>query len=350
MKLSRISGFEEVIGIGVGTSLAIVCTLVLMGGPKLLDMSSSIPPLGEATAAPTDPYRRAEPTAADAPAEPQKTALAEDTQGANSPVPALEAAPKLLKPPVSPQSEGTVLEQLSDLNTEVNRNPDSVPAPAERPALIKTASLVVLPRQRPAAPQQQAEARVLNATFAGAEVSGDETNVTTEHAPDEGADAASQTAATDAASPDPDMTSAELAGDGTETAESFSPDAQRDSKTSETADAARAETSGKAIGGPATPWAVIHYSGANARDAATALADRLREHGIDDVVLTEVASPITFNQLRFFHETDADIAGDVLGFVTEAAADREFKLADFTRFRPQPKDGLLEIWLKSDAE
>ena len=105
--------------------------------------------------------------------------------------------------------------------------------------------------------------------------------------------------------------------------------------------------------GTAVPTAsriVIHYpAGAESGELAQRLADQLRRSGRPDVELRPVAFEVGTASVRYFRVEDrvaAEKLVNALGpFLQFQGRPAPTAPVDFTDFRPQPRPGLLEIWL-----
>lgn len=96
----------------------------------------------------------------------------------------------------------------------------------------------------------------------------------------------------------------------------------------------------------------VHYN-ATDEGAARAFAKRLEQHGFEVAELRSLDLPIARGTVRFFHESDTWPARTLQVLLSDWAAGRDLRSAahpgDFSRFRPLPERGHLEVWLPTPS-
>ena len=282
MRLSRNSGLEEIVGIGVGTACAIFCTLLLVAGTKLFDMGSSIPAIDvSSNTSPSDIYNSDNLETASEVRERQRAQVNRS-----------EETSYRLKPPVSftPDLEEFAREAEASAEKSVAVLTPAETATENDPVALPIPTDFMLPRARP--------------------------------------------------SPLPEYVLASLQAQSTNQDDASESSVPSANVSGEMVSAAQASTV------PVVPWAVIHYSDESLADSAKILRQQLIGEGISDVSIRKVRSPVNFNQIRYYHESEADLATRLEQAISSTDTG-SFKRSDFTGFRPQPKAGLIEVWLGS---
>jgi hypothetical protein len=94
----------------------------------------------------------------------------------------------------------------------------------------------------------------------------------------------------------------------------------------------------------------VHHSATPPQAAvATDIAGQLRGGGLNVVGIRNIQGTVSTGSVRFFFPADRDAAVELAEMLSrlyrERNDPREFRLLDFTRYTPKPREHTLEIWL-----
>lgn len=87
---------------------------------------------------------------------------------------------------------------------------------------------------------------------------------------------------------------------------------------------------------------VIHYPERGGYERSEELARLLRALGAGEVETRPVRYPVERQSIRYFHAADRNVSGDIGDLIGGGG---RATVADFTFFRPLPRNGTIEVWL-----
>jgi hypothetical protein len=105
----------------------------------------------------------------------------------------------------------------------------------------------------------------------------------------------------------------------------------------------RAEVAPQPVIQTPEPRVVIHFQTRRAQRNAQALGARFAQDGLPEVEYRVVDFDIRKNSVRYFFDSDAELATRVSQAAYQAG--RVANTRDFTHYRPRPRSGTVELWL-----